>query len=517
MSERISQTIALTAVVMLLLRGIVLAAPLPDQACRAAKNKAAGKYASCRQVAEGKLATNGDVVKYADAIAKCGTKFATAWQKAIDKANLASATCPDDPLTVSDFQAAINVHTDNIASGLSGAGLQQGCVPATRLKTGQTVCYDILNTGGAIPCPTTGQDGELQRGITRSLSHIDNGDGTITDNITGLMWEKLGDDGSVLHDKDLQYTWATAFAKVATLNSSSFGGHNDWRLPNINELQTLANYGLTYPVDPAVDAAFDTNCMAGCSATGPGACSCTRPSYYWSSTTYQSIPARAWVVSFAFGDLGGGAAGIKSTLGSSVRAVRDHCVAAIRTLKTGQTICYDPTGATGNPASCPGTGQDGELQKGITRSYTDNNDGTITDNGTGLVWEKLNNDGSIHDRDDLYTWGEAFAIKVATLNSTNFAGHNDWRLPNINELQSLANYGVATVNLAVDTPFNTGCTGICSICSCTKTNAFYWSSTTYETASGAAWGVFFGDGNIHHGTKEPVQDWVRAVRGGCNS
>jgi hypothetical protein len=53
---------------------------------------------------------------------------------------------------------------------------------------------------------------------------------------------------------------------------------------------------------------------------------------------------------------------------------------------TGQTGCWD---SSGNPISCTNTGQDGDIQAGATLSYTDNGNGTITDNNTGLVWEKL--------------------------------------------------------------------------------------------------------------------------------
>src|SRR5262245_21387303 len=99
---------------------------------------------------------------------------------------------------------------------------------------------------------------------------------------------------------------------------------------------------------------------------------------------------------------------------------------------TGQTKCWDSRGAV---IACPGTGQDGDIRAGAALSYTDNVDGTITDNNTGLMWEKQSDDGSIHDRDTTYSWANAFAVHIAGLNAgAGFAGHTDWRLPNIREL-----------------------------------------------------------------------------------
>ncbi len=99
-------------------------------------------------------------------------------------------------------------------------------------------------------------------------------------------------------------------------------------------------------------------------------------------------------------------------------------------LRTGQTTCWDGTGAV---VPCAGTGTDGELLRGLTRSYVDNADGTVTDLRTGLTWEKLSDDDSIHDKDTRYPWLEGFG-KIATLNTEAFAGHTDWRMPNVNEL-----------------------------------------------------------------------------------
>jgi len=172
-------------------------------------------------------------------------------------------------------------------------------------------------------------------------------------------------------------------------------------------------------------------------------------------------------------------------------------------LKTGQTTCYDTKGTV---IPCAGTGQDGELQEGTARSYTDNNaDGTITDDATGLIWEKLTNpgDGSIHDWDNVYTWAQAFQ-KIADLNTANFGGHNDWRLPNVNELQTLADYG--RVSPAIDPAFNN------DVDSFTQ-SPFYWSSTTLASGPDFAWGVFFFTGGVGNDYKLAV-NFVRAVRGG---
>jgi hypothetical protein len=313
---------------------VVLAASAPavilaadaQQACEAAKNKAAGKYAFCRQKAAAKLASTGDGSQYGGAIGKCELKFSGAWQKAIDKAAAASTTCLDTPLTAGDFDDLIASHADNVKTALAGGGLVKDCrsdlascqgnlgtceaaQQGERLKTGQTFCYGLSAYGSGSGCARTGQDGELQQGLARS--YTDNGDGTITDNRTSLTWEKLADDGSI-HDWDNVYTWSGAFDKVAALNSASFAGHTDWRLPNVNELQSLVNYGSAFP---AVDVAFNAACTPGCSVT---TCSCTRSGGppadlvgggYWSSTTSEHYESThlyhflAWVVFFGEGEM----------------------------------------------------------------------------------------------------------------------------------------------------------------------------------------------------------------------
>lgn len=179
---------------------------------------------------------------------------------------------------------------------------------------------------------------------------------------------------------------------------------------------------------------------------------------------------------------------------------------------TGQTTCYD---GTGNVIPCFGTDQDGDIQAGAALSYTDNGNGTITDNNTGLVWEKKSDDGSIHDKDTTYTWDNAFLLHVAGLNQAAFAGHTDWRLPNVKELESIVDYENSIP--AVTPAFNNNCAASCTVltCSCTAvSNDNYWSSTTYAFVPGFAWVVFFGNGDVDNALKANNNS-VRAVRGGC--
>lgn len=271
---------------------------MPERICQATKNKAAGKYTACRHNAEAKVATSGDMARYGSALLKCETKLTAAWNRASAKAIAVGATCLDDPLTVSDFETVIAAHTDNVATALSGGGLSncptdlatcQAEPKGKVLKTGQTTCF---GPGGAVVgCAGTGQDGEFQKGLSRS--YTDNGDGTITDNRTGLMWEKLSDDGTI-HDKDDLYTWADTFAvKLATLNNGSgFASYTDWRLPNLYELLSIVDY---QNVNPAVGSAFNSGCLPSCSVT---TCSCTEANDHWTSTAVQDAPSSKWRIYF---------------------------------------------------------------------------------------------------------------------------------------------------------------------------------------------------------------------------
>ena len=167
--------------------------------------------------------------------------------------------------------------------------------------------------------------------------------------------------------------------------------------------------------------------------------------------------------------------------------------------KTGQTVQY-----SGKP-------DDGYYQMGntVTPRFTAGagaEAGTVTDNATGLMWEQKTNDSTIHDYDDTYTWVNAFDVFLngaAGLNTVSFAGYADWRIPNVRELQSIADYG--TWSPAINSIFNSG--GYLTQAS------NYWSSTTVAVSTGLAWYVPFDNGYVYSNDKAN-SFYARAVRGG---
>jgi hypothetical protein len=146
-------------------------------------------------------------------------------------------------------------------------GIPQG-VP----RTGQTECYD--DAGNVIDCEGTGQDGELQKGfLSPEPRFTDNGDGTVTDNQTELVWLKNANCFGTR-------TWSQALSDCNNLADGDCGltdgsSPGDWWLPNINQLKSLTDYG-NIPVFPS-DHPFIN----------------LRLWHYWSSTTWTHHPERA--------------------------------------------------------------------------------------------------------------------------------------------------------------------------------------------------------------------------------
>lgn len=170
-----------------------------------------------------------------------------------------------------------------------------------------------------------------------------------------------------------------------------------------------------------------------------------------------------------------------------------------RVPKTGQTTVYR-TGDDGDyelgvlPEVEPTSGTEGAYTVygwGGTR-FTDNGDGTVTDNLTGLMWTKEANHG-------FDFWQDA----IDYCNSYSLAGYNDWRLPNINELHSLVDLAQNNPALPVGHPF----TGVKS--------SNYWSSTTDATNYGLyAWYVYLDDGYVKVSYKDGDFRYMWPVRGG---
>ncbi|MBM4245702.1 MAG: DUF1566 domain-containing protein [Deltaproteobacteria bacterium] len=126
----------------------------------------------------------------------------------------------------------------------------------------------------------------------------------------------------------------------------------------------------------------------------------------------------------------------------------------------------------------------------------------------------MSDDGSIHDKDNTYTWAQAFE-KIEALNDTSFAGFDDWRLPNAFELASLLFFGSSEPTLAA--PFDAGCTNGCTVltCSCPgNLNRIYWTSTSFAPSPSGAWAVDFEIGVSYGSDKISFPLNVRAVRGG---
>ena len=113
--------------------------------------------------------------------------------------------------------------------------------PAPVERTGQTTCLAV--NGSTIPCEGTGQDGEYQKGVEwPNPRFTDNEDGTVTDNLTGLMWTK---------DAQIFGGTMTTDDAIVACESLELAGFDDWRLPNVKELRSLIDYGTYNPALPS--------------------------------------------------------------------------------------------------------------------------------------------------------------------------------------------------------------------------------------------------------------------------
>lgn len=268
-----------------------------------------------------------------------------------------------------------------------------------------------------------GQDAHYQ---INTPSYMDNGDGTITDNVTGLMWQK---------DMGEKMTYDEAFTAAS---ESRVGGYDDWRVPTIKELYSLIQFTGKVEGEKAIDYFIDTN--------------------------YFNQP---------LGDISSGEREIDAQTWTSTEYVG-------RTMNNDETVFgvnFIDGRIKGYPKYDVKTNEAKKMYFRLVRGNTeygknnfiDNNDGTISDLSTGLMWQKAD-DGQGRDWKESLNYAE----------SLDLAGYSDWRLPNAKELQSIVDYSRSpqTTNSAAINP-------IFDITSIIDPEGninypFFWTSTTHQ-------------------------------------
>ncbi|MBF0525221.1 MAG: DUF1566 domain-containing protein, partial [Deltaproteobacteria bacterium] len=359
------------------------------------------------------------------------------------------------------------LNTSDAAEQLPRAGTALP-FPAPVPKTGQTTSYGYYD------------DGVTQIGVAwPNPRFTNNNDGTVTDNLTGLVWLR---NANCFGTKN----WADALAAVNGLSSGSCGlsdiSHaGDWRMPNINELSSLVDPGQYNPALPSGHPFLGVQTYVG------GAV------YYHSSTTTAIDTTGNWGVNFQNGLTTGCGKG-----SIYVWPVKDTWSFFSKTFpapvaKTGQSVSYGPH-------------DDGDLQKGVAwpnPRFTDNYNGTVTDNLTGLIWLKNANCYG------LQSWAlnlvSVHGLSKGICGLTDGSNVGDWRIPNINEIRSLqdaAHFGPA---LPAGHPFTNLASGL---------GAEYCSSDTYTSSTGYIMSYFMNYGSLMNWNDKTGGYYVWPVRSG---
>jgi len=327
------------------------------------------------------------------------------------------------------------------------------------LQTGQVTCHDM--DGRGVPCRGSGQDAEFRKGVAWPLPRFEGYDETVLDRLTGLVWTRNANLAG------FPLKWQEALDYISGMNRDRAFGYSDWRLPTRRELRSLMSHQTRKPALP--EGHPFTDIFLG---------------WYWTSTTAMINPAYAWYIHME---------GARMFYGNKeqfcllwpVRAEGYGILPA-----TGQAQCYD---SKGQRIQCEGSGQDAEFRYGLLwpSPRFEVKDDAVLDRLTSLLWSK---------RADLaggaVDWAGALAV-VERLNQS-AGGQGRWRLPNINELESLVDCGRHSPALPSGHPFE-----------CIQDA--YWSSTTSMFVPDWAWALYLRKGAIGVGQKRGPHFSVWAV------
>jgi hypothetical protein len=313
-----------------------------------------------------------------------------------------------------------------------GPGLEEDLSYAI-VDTGQSACYESSQQAA---CPSVGGSyyGQDAQYVSAAPSYISNGDGTVTDNVTALMWQQ---------DPGEKMTYAEA---VAAADSFSLGGYGDWRLPTIKELYSIIDFS---GLDPSGMPDDDTSGLVP-----------------FIDTDYFA---------FEYGDPAAGERIIDAQFVSSTEYVsttmnNSPTVFGVN-FADGRIKGYPQRNKTYFVLFVRGNGDYGENR------FVDNGDGTVTDHATGLMWLQ-------GDSGDLGAGALNWQQSLSWAENLDYAGHSDWRLPDAKELQSIVDYSRSpdtTGSAAIDPVFSS--TAIINESGVTD-YPFYWSSTTHANMQG---------------------------------
>ena len=360
------------------------------------------------------------------------------------------------------FQVILLFYAILIAPFMAQAEDAQGVI--TLPATGQTGTYGIND------------DGALHKGaVWPDPRFTDNKNDTITDNLTGLLWTRNArNPGPLACPMDKNTKWEDALAHVACMNAHKYLGYDDWRMPNVNELASLIDTDYADSSVWLTSQGFKNIMME----------------FYWTSTTNADSKGEAWVGVMYSGNLFCRSKGKKYPLWP-VRGGKDISSGIIQLPETGQNKCYEKK-YRNNSDPCKGSGEDGEFTTGAAwpnpRFRTEGD--VVVDKLTGLTWAKTPYKKN--------TWAGALDF----VKDLSLGGHDDWRLPNRNELRSLVNYGEDDPADWLNTQgFNK------------VRSDDYWTSSAYEDRLGNSWVVNLEYGYVVAGRKDKKY-YIFPVRGG---